>query len=85
MSSSVPGQRARVIPLAYHVVHRKESGMHQVRVGLLAALACGLGIKKYSATGALQYRPQLLTRVGYVDLNALTAKVEHDIALAKGE
>jgi len=33
----------------------------------------------------LQYRPQLLTRVGCVDLNALTAKVEHDIALAKGE
>jgi hypothetical protein len=23
--------------------------------------------------------------LGYVDLNALTAKVEHDIALAKGE
>jgi hypothetical protein len=41
--------------------------------------------KKYSATATLQYRPQLLTRVGYVDLNALTAKVEHDIALAKGE
>ena len=28
---------------------------------------------------------ELLTRVGYVDLNALTAKVEDDIALAKGE
>jgi hypothetical protein len=28
---------------------------------------------------------KLLTRVGYVDLNALSAKVEHDIALAKGE
>jgi hypothetical protein len=41
--------------------------------------------KKYSATATLKYRPQLLTRVGYVDLNALTAKVEHDIALAKGE
>jgi hypothetical protein len=27
---------------------------------------------------------ELLTRVGY-DQNALTAKVEHDIALAKGE
>jgi hypothetical protein len=41
--------------------------------------------KKYAATATLQYRPQLLTRVGYVDLNALTAQVERDIALAKGE
>jgi hypothetical protein len=40
--------------------------------------------KKYAATAKLQDRPQLLTRVGYVDLNALTAQVEHDIALAKG-
>lgn len=41
--------------------------------------------KKYAATATHQYRPQLLTRVGYVDLDALTAQVEHDIALAKGE
>ena len=41
-------QRSRFVrsirPLAYHVVHRKESGMQQVRVGLMAMLACGVGI-----------------------------------------
>jgi hypothetical protein len=41
--------------------------------------------KKYAATAMLRYRPQLLTRVGFVDLNALTPIVEHDIAIAKGD
>jgi len=39
--------------------------------------------KQYAAIATRQYRPQLLTRVGYVDLNALTNKVEEDIAIAK--
>ena len=30
-----------------------------------------------------QYKPQLLNRVGYVDLNALTANVAQDIAIAE--
>jgi hypothetical protein len=38
--------------------------------------------KKYAAVATAQYKPQLLTRVGYVDLNALTAKVEQDIDIA---
>lgn len=38
--------------------------------------------KQYAAIATRQYRPQLLTRVGDVDLNALTAKVEHDVQIA---
>jgi hypothetical protein len=39
--------------------------------------------KKYAAAATAQYRPQLLNRVGYVDLNALVAKVEQDVDMAK--
>jgi hypothetical protein len=39
--------------------------------------------KQYAAIATAQYKPQLLTRVGMVDLNALTAKVEADIAIAR--
>ncbi|MFB3829551.1 MAG: carbohydrate-binding family 6 protein [Bryobacteraceae bacterium] len=39
--------------------------------------------KKYAAAATAQYKPQMLTRIGYVDLNALTEKVRADIALAK--
>jgi hypothetical protein len=39
--------------------------------------------KRYAATATAQYRPQLLTRIGYVDLNALTAHVQADVDLAK--
>jgi len=39
--------------------------------------------KQYAAVATRQYKPQLLNRVGYVDLNALTAKVEQDIEIAR--
>jgi hypothetical protein len=39
--------------------------------------------KEYAAAATRQYRPQLLTRVGYVDLNQLTTNVEEDVALAR--
>ena len=39
--------------------------------------------KKYAAVATAQYKPQLLTRIGYFDLNQLTAKVEADIAMAQ--
>jgi hypothetical protein len=39
--------------------------------------------QKYAAVATSQYMPQKLGRVGAVDLNKLTAKVEADIALAK--
>jgi len=38
--------------------------------------------KRYATVAPGQYKPQLLTRVGYVDLNALTSKVEQDIDIA---
>ncbi|RPI21562.1 MAG: carbohydrate-binding family 6 protein [Acidobacteria bacterium] len=39
--------------------------------------------KKYAGTATRQYKPQLLNRVGYVDLNQLTSRVEEDIAIAR--
>ncbi len=39
--------------------------------------------KKYAAVASRQYRPQLLTRIGYVDLNALTQKVQQDVDSAR--
>jgi hypothetical protein len=38
--------------------------------------------KRYAAVATKQYHPQLLNRVGFVDLNALTSKVEEDAAIA---
>ena len=40
--------------------------------------------KEYAETAGRQYRPQLFNRVGYVDLAALTAKVDEDIGIARG-
>lgn len=39
--------------------------------------------REYAAVATAQYRPQLLTRVGYVDLNALAEKVAADIEIAQ--
>jgi hypothetical protein len=39
--------------------------------------------QQYAETATAQYRPQLLTRIGYVDLNALTAKVKQDVEMAR--
>ncbi len=39
--------------------------------------------KRYAAVATAQYQPQLLTRIGYVDLNLLTEKAAADIALAQ--
>jgi hypothetical protein len=39
--------------------------------------------KKYAATATAQYNPQLLTRIGYFDLNQLTSNVEQDIEFAQ--
>jgi hypothetical protein len=38
--------------------------------------------KQYAATATAQYRPQLLTRIGRVDLNALAEKVREDVEIA---
>jgi hypothetical protein len=39
--------------------------------------------KKYAAVATAQYKPQLLTRVGFVDLNAITASVAKDVEIAR--
>jgi hypothetical protein len=39
--------------------------------------------RQYAAVATSQYRPQLLTRIGYVDLNALAEKVQADAAIAR--
>jgi hypothetical protein len=39
--------------------------------------------KNYAATASKQYKPQLLNRVGHVDLVQLTAKVQADVAMAR--
>jgi hypothetical protein len=39
--------------------------------------------KRYATVATSQYRPQWLTRIGYVDLNRLTEKVAADITMAK--
>jgi hypothetical protein len=39
--------------------------------------------KAYAAVATRQYRPQRLTRIGYVDLNALTESVQQDVGVAK--
>lgn len=38
--------------------------------------------KRYASAATSQYRPQLLTRIGYVDLNAMTESVQNDVAVA---
>ena len=38
--------------------------------------------KAYAAAAKRQYRPQLLTRIGYVDLNALAEKARQDVEMA---
>ena len=39
--------------------------------------------KRYASVATAQYRPALYGRVGWVDLNALTAKVEDDLRIAR--
>jgi hypothetical protein len=39
--------------------------------------------KNYAATASKQYKPQLLNRVGHVDLVQLTAKVQQDVEIAR--
>jgi len=39
--------------------------------------------KKYAAVTTAQYKPQLLTRIGFVDLNVLTESVQRDIVIAR--
>ena len=47
------------------------------------ALETALGRwRKYTAVYASQYKPQLLNRVGFIDIEALTPKVAQDTEIA---
>jgi hypothetical protein len=59
-------------------------GQTELQAQAVKHLEAALGHwKSYANVATAQYKPQLLNRVGYVDLNALTAKVEQDLALAR--
>lgn len=61
----------------------EKTGKPELQASAVAHLEKALGHwKKYAAVTTAQYKPQLLTRIGYVDLNALTERVQHDIAIA---
>jgi hypothetical protein len=47
---------------------------------LTAALASW---RQYAGIATRQYKPELLTRIGYVDFNALTSSVQRDIIIAQ--
>jgi hypothetical protein len=55
---------------------RKESAIGHLEKALM-------DWRKYAAVYASQYKPQLLNRVGFVDIEALTAKVAQDIEIAR--
>jgi len=62
----------------------EKTGKSESQASAVAHLEKALGHwETYAAVATSQYHPQLLGRIGYVDLNALTENVRHDIAIAK--
>jgi hypothetical protein len=62
----------------------EKTGKPELQTSAIAHLDSALAHwKKYAVVVAAHYKPQLLTRIGYVDLNALTESVQRDIAIAK--
>jgi hypothetical protein len=62
----------------------EKTGKPELQASAIAHLEAALAHwKKYAAVASAQYKPQLLTRIGYVDFNALTESVERDIFIAK--
>jgi hypothetical protein len=62
-----------------------QSGKPEQQASAIGHLETAIGHwKKYAAVATSQYKPQKLGRVGYVDLNDLTAEVEADVAIARG-
>ena len=63
----------------------EKTGKLEQQAAAVKHLEAALGHwKKYATAATSQYRPQLLTRIGYVDLTALTIEVERDIEIARG-
>jgi len=62
----------------------EKTGKSELQTSAIAHLEAALAHwKKYAAVATAQYKPQLLTRIGYVDLNALTESVQRDIIIAR--
>jgi hypothetical protein len=62
----------------------EKTGKPELQSSAIAHLDAALAHwKKYAATATTQYKPQLLTRIGHVDLNALTESVQRDAVIAK--
>jgi hypothetical protein len=62
----------------------EKTGKSELQTSAIAHLGAALGHwKKYAAAATAQYKPQLLTRIGYVDINELTESVQRDIGIAK--
>ena len=61
-----------------------QNGKSEQRTGAVGHMQAALDDwKKYAAASTGQYIPQKLGRVGAVDLNKLTARVEEDIIIAQ--
>jgi hypothetical protein len=69
---------------AVHLYRFDRTGQPADREAAVACLDNALAHwQAYVDVAARQYQPQLLNRVGHVDLRAITAHVERDIALAR--
>jgi hypothetical protein len=63
----------------------EKTGLPEQQSAAVKHLEAAVGYwKQYATMASSQYRPQLLTRIGYVDLNALTRCVQEDVAMARG-
>jgi len=62
----------------------QRTGKAELKLSAGAHLADALASwRKYAAIATRQYKPELLTRIGYVDFNALTSSVQRDIIIAQ--
>ena len=62
----------------------QRTGKAELKLSAGAHLADALASwRKYAAIATRQYKPELLTRIGYVDFNALSSSVQRDIIIAQ--
>ena len=62
----------------------QRTGKSELKLSAGAHLTAALANwRQYAAIATRQYKPELLTRIGYVDFNALTSSVQRDIIIAQ--
>jgi hypothetical protein len=75
---------AEKILAATDLAFLQNTGKQELKLSAGSHLAAALANwREYAAITSRQYKPQLLTRIGYVDLNALTSSVERDTVIAQ--